>query len=64
MASSLATRNYNGGSSQGRVVGASGAGCERAGRDGGVCGHRLGLGVGATICQHWGHENFGYEHTL
>lgn len=52
MASSLATRNYNGGSSQGRVVGASGAGCERAGRDGGVSGHRLGLGVGATICQH------------
>ena len=49
MAASLAACNYNGRGSEGRVIGASGAGGERAGRDSGVSGHCLGLGIRAVI---------------
>ena len=52
MAPSLATCNLNGGNSQICVIDAPGAGRERVGRDGGVCGHRLGVKVDATICYH------------
>lgn len=50
MASSFATRDYNGGSSQSRVKSAPGAGRKRTGRDGGVGGHRLSLVEGPKMC--------------
>ena len=47
MASSFAACDYNGGSREGRVIGAPRADGERACCNGGVSGHGLGLGEGA-----------------
>ena len=49
MASSSATCDYNGGSREGRVIDASRADGKRARCNGGVSGHGLGLGEGATL---------------
>ena len=64
MAPSLATCNHNGGSSQSCVIDAPEAGCEWAGRDGGVCGQCLGVRVDATICCHENANYIEYESTL
>ena len=57
MASSSAACDYNGGSREGRVIGASRADGERARCNGGVSGHGLGLGEGAIVISHRGHRN-------
>ena len=45
MAATFAACDYQGGGGQSRVIGAAGAGRDRAGRDGGVSGQRLGYRV-------------------